>query len=373
MKYFETYSSNTVAGSSNQTFFLSDGREHIGRVFYKIAHGGEYNYSLLFSNIIDSTFADGTVSYKNLICDSWEILRAGVAKADGNLFGNVFNPESSGITVNNTSLDFVPLAFNGNTAKTVTPGEFFASDPVTLSFDKNDYLCLEIAFRGKMIPCHAETLLPVFEKSAGGWFFSPQLPLAGMVGCDRPVKARIGCIGDSITQGIGTPPNSYLHWNAMLSESIPETYSLWNLGIGFARADDMASDGAWAYKAKQNDIIFVCYGVNDLYNGFSESQIIANLTKIADMLKNLGKTVIVQTVPPFDYPPELVESWKNINKYILNELSKKVDFVFDDTLCLGVSEEEPHLSKYGPHPDAAGCAVWAEKLYKALSETNLLK
>lgn len=69
MKYFEEFSSNTYAGSANQLYFEMDDNEiHTGRAFYKISVGGEYNYSILFSNILDSTYGDGTVSHKNLIC-----------------------------------------------------------------------------------------------------------------------------------------------------------------------------------------------------------------------------------------------------------------------------------------------------------------
>ena len=50
-RYFETYVSNSVAGSANQLFFSAD-RPQTGRIFYKIACGGEYSYSLLFSNVI---------------------------------------------------------------------------------------------------------------------------------------------------------------------------------------------------------------------------------------------------------------------------------------------------------------------------------
>ena len=34
---------------------------------------------------------------------------------------------------------------------------------------------------------------------------------------------------------------------------------------------------------------------------------------------------------------------------------------------------QPHISKYGPHPDGAGCAVWAEALYQAIMASDLLK
>ena len=73
MKFFKEYVSNTLAGTSNQLFF--DGsKTATGRVFYKIYKGGMYEYSFLFSNIIDSTYGDGSVSNKNIVLDSWELL-----------------------------------------------------------------------------------------------------------------------------------------------------------------------------------------------------------------------------------------------------------------------------------------------------------
>ena len=61
MEYFEKYNSNTYAGSANQLYFeMNENEIHTGRIFYKITVGGEYSYSVLFSNIIDSTFANGS-------------------------------------------------------------------------------------------------------------------------------------------------------------------------------------------------------------------------------------------------------------------------------------------------------------------------
>ena len=74
MKYFEQFTSNSYAGSSNQFYFnMNEGEVRTGRIYYKISVGGEYNYSILFSNIIDSTYADGSLSHMNLICDEWKI------------------------------------------------------------------------------------------------------------------------------------------------------------------------------------------------------------------------------------------------------------------------------------------------------------
>ena len=75
MKYFDEFVSNTLAGSSTQSFFDADENGVMtGRAFYKIFTGGTFNYSLLFSNITDSTFSDGSHSYRNMVIDEWEIV-----------------------------------------------------------------------------------------------------------------------------------------------------------------------------------------------------------------------------------------------------------------------------------------------------------
>ncbi|MBQ7821199.1 MAG: SGNH/GDSL hydrolase family protein [Clostridia bacterium] len=251
--------------------------------------------------------------------------------------------------------DFKSITFNGQCFKDVMPGEFFSTDPIILSFDKDEYLCLELTFSGKMIPCHEQSLVPAFIKEDSGWTYSRHMPFPGMIGCDRNIKGRIAYLGDSITQGSGTPLNLYLHWNARLSEKLGDEYAYWNIGLGFGRANDAASDGAWLYKAKQNDVVFVCFGVNDILQGLSEEQIKSDLTGIVDYLKKEGIKVVLQTVPPFDYTGENIEKWKRINEYIKVILKDKVDAVFDNVPCLGV--DSSHVAKFGGHPNADGCAL----------------
>ena len=370
MKYFEKYTSNTCAGSGNQLFFsLPEGKVRVGRVFYKIFCGGEYDYSILFSNIMDSTYANGARSHKNLICDSWNIHSAKIGKCKS------FNSEKefSKMTLSDsgeadvTVSDLKEITFSGKHEKCVMPGEFFYSDPIRLSFEKNEYLCLEITFSGKMIPYHEESILPVFTNDGEGWKYCREMPFASMVGCDREVKTRIGYFGDSITQGIGVPYNSYLHWNAHLSEKIGEDFAFWNLGIGYGRASDAASDGAWLYKAKQNDVVFVCYGVNDIIQGEPEEQIKHDLRFIVEVLKNEGKTVILQTIPPFNYNEQKRVIWERLNEYIKTELKLKVDFLFDNTGILG-EENAPHIAKFGGHPNAEGSEIWANAFFEELKK-----
>lgn len=367
-EYFEKYSSNTYAGSGNQLYFtMNDGEIRTGRVLYKISSSGEYNYSMLFSNIIDSTYGDGSISHKNLLCDNWQIHSAKVGKckkiesckevpemsvADGG--------EDADIVVS----DMKTVTFDGRVSKEVIGGEFFSSDPIKMSFKKGEYLCLELTFTGKMIPYHEESLLPVFVKENDAWKYSRQMPLPSMIGCDRDVREKVAFLGDSITQGVGTRLNSYLHWNAVLSRKIGEEYAFWNLGIGYGRANDAASDGVWLYKAKQNHTVFVCYGVNDILQGRSCDEIKSDLTRIVDILKNAGKRVVLQTVPPFNYTNDDIKKWKDINSYIKTVLKDKVDFVFDNVPVLEGAVSG--AAKFGGHPNEEGCAIWAEALYSKI-------
>ena len=331
-----------------------------GRVYYRVTQGGTFFWSLLFSNILDSTFSDGSVGHCNRILPGWEILSARAGKAPAGSIGLDFAEQAA--AVNAQPADFQPLTFGGKPQKSVAPGEFFTTDPLPLSFECGDYLCLELTFRGREIPYHEETHLPVYRHTAEGWCYDKHVPFPSMIGCDRPVACRVGFVGDSITQGIGTPPNSYLGWNAQLAAKFPADIACWNLGLGYGRAADLASGGAWLYKALQNDVVFVCYGVNDLYQYGDAALLSHHLDTIVRYLSQANKTVILQTIPPFDYPEHLIPMWEQVNDHIRTKLATLVAGVFDVVPVLG-QETAPHMAKYGGHPDDEGCRAWAEALY----------
>lgn len=359
MRFFDEFTANTLAGSGNQLWF-SAAQPRTCRVFYRINVGGEYDYSLLFSNIMDSTYADGTQSHKNLICDSWTIHSAFV----GRCASFVWQGEEWLRDYENVPL--TPLTFDGKPTRIVAPGEFFASDPLRLRFAAGEYLVLEMTVSGSKIPYHEESLLPIFCKTDAGWQYDKRMPLPGMVGCRRPVRCRVGFLGDSITQGIGTALNSYDHWNARIAQSLDSDVACWNLGIGYGRANDAASDGAWLYKAKHNDVVVVCFGVNDILQNQSEMQIKRDLADIVSALKASGVKVVLQTVPPFDYRGEQIGIWQRINDFVRGELAQQADLFFDAAQLLGDGENRMHIARYGGHPDETGCAVWADALTPVL-------
>lgn len=369
MNYFKKFVSNTYAAAGNQHFFnMPENERKISRVFYKITCGGMYNYSLLFSNIIDSTFANGAISHKNLICNSWTIHSARVGICKNSAMKKDIKQDEVANEINSNVSFLADLTFASKPTKVVAPGEFFSSDEVLLSFGADDYLCLELEFSGKMLPYHEESLLPIYSKIGDTWVYDRKMPLASMIGCDRKVKAKIGYLGDSITQGCGTPYNEYKHWSAFAGQMLGCEYAHWNLGLGYGRANDIASDGAWLYKAKQNDIIILCCGVNDISQGFAEEQIKKDITTIVDTLKELGKTVILQTVPPYNFTEAKGEKWFAVNDYIKTELVNKVDYVFEVAPHLCVDAQNLNMTRFNGHPNPEGCAVWAKQLYKKINK-----
>lgn len=361
-----SFNSNTSGASANQFFFnLKENEIQTSRVLYKISKGGRFNYSFLFTNITDSTYSDGSESVCNEPYGEWVIHSASVACVAGRAFKGLDGRFAC--EVGNIDCDKA-IYFGGLREKRVKSGEIFKSDEALFEFNDGDYLCLEISFSGRRIPCHTESILPIFKLDCIDWKYCTDMPLPACIGCDMSVKARVAFLGDSITQGIGTKVNSYAHWSALLAERLGFDYAYWNLGIGYGRADDLYQNGIWLEKAAMNDIIFVCLGVNDLLQGYSAEGIKNSLYFIAKALKESGKRVIFQTLPPFDYVGSQIVSWQSVNEFIKCEIAKTVDFVFDCVPLLSV-EGESHRAKFGGHPNEAGCALWADALYSALVES----
>lgn len=357
MKWFDTYVSNTMAGSGNQSAFLSDGKPHTSRVYYRVSAGGEYGYSLLYTNVLDSTFANGDKTNANMICGEWNILRAsvGVCRTCGPQ--NPADPAAP-----------VQMLFGGKPEKSVAPGEFFTTDEVRLKAEKGEYLCVEMTFCGEWMPCHPESIVPAFVQEEGKWVPSQSFPFASMVGCRRAVKARVGFMGDSITQGIGTPNNAYSHWNALCVQEIGDGFSWWNLGLGYARGYDAASNGAWLYKAKHMDYVVVAYGTNDIGHNRTADQIIADLRFLLEKLHEAGAKVLLQSLPPFHQREDLLAIWLETNRRVRAELAPLADAFHDVVPALIDGAEENGLARYGGHPDETGCARWADGLTPVLRE-----
>ena len=355
-EFYRRFSSDTVAGSANQLLCrLPQTETFTGRVAYRLSHGGR-NYSLLFSNLVDSTFAWGEFSKPGDSGEPWQIheMRAGLSSAWD---------EWPDVTV--------PVTFDGEIWRTVGVGDTFCTDPIPLCAEGGQYLHLEMTFSGISFPYHKEIIINVQKKSGDGEFVADNtMPVPLMIGSDRTVTRRIGFIGDSITQGIGTPSESYKHWVAQISEKLPPSVSVWDLGIGCARAYDASSDGCFLARAKKCDVVNICFGVNDIIMGRCAEEVICDLEKINGLLREAGCKTVVFTAPPFDFKDQVRDRWETVNSYIRHTLAGKADGFFDFAKYTSKDAPDDNLSKYGGHPDVEGCAVIADAY---LSDVDILK
>ena len=349
-EYFERFSSDTVAGSANQVLMPIEKRiTSTGRVAYRLADGGEY-YSLLYSNLIDSTYDKGQHSKCNDMGEDWQIHQLKMGLSD---------------SLEQFPEEMTVVTFDGNSEKTVSGPEIFCTDPVLLNGRKNQYLHLEMTFSGRRFPSHVEINIDVKKKNENGEFvFNTDMPVPLMVGVDRDIKKRIGFIGDSITQGIGTPRESYLHWVAQIKEGLGKDVSVWDLGIGYSRGSDAATNGFWLERAKKCDVVNVCFGVNDINAGRTFEQITGDLETINGLLNEAGCKTVAITVPPFNFTGDARTRWEKINEYIRTVLSKKADGFFDFAKYTCDDAPNDNMAKYGGHPDIEGSTVIANAYLK---------
>ncbi len=361
--YFNIMTSNSLASSANQTFFytVDENEAYTGRVFYKVSNGGKHNYSFLFSSSLDSSYPSVNWTKCNTEVLDWEIVDAKVGVS--NEVDMINMPEIS---------NFKQLYFNGEKNKVIDQAGFFYTDELMLTVNAGEYLCLEITYKGKKIPHHDSNEIPSFKWMRGTWVASNQAVFAQVVGCDRTVDKRVAFLGDSITQGIGEGVDCYNHWASLLSQRLSKEYSYWNLGIGNATANDCATDKSWLAKAKKNDVVFLCLGVNDVSSITDEQTTKADLSKIVNLLNEAGCKVILQTLPPFNFSGNKLNIWNNINAYIKEELAQSVYAVFDVSPLLTEGAVEAGVAKYGAHPNAEGCQVWADALFEFISANDLL-
>ena len=348
--FYQTFSSDCTASSGNQLLYRGAAPcLHTGRVAYRLAHGGS-SYALLFSNQVDSTFSDGTISKANDIGGIWKIRSMRVGLTDS------WDAEPGA---------WQTVTFEGRPAKTVSGAEVFCTDPILLSACAGQYLCYEITLFGSCFPYHEEMVLNVRKQAADGtWYPDKAIPVPLMIGSDRSVTRRIGFIGDSITQGCGTESESYTHWAAKIAEGLPASCSVWNLGIGYARGYDAATDRGWLARAKTCDTVNICFGVNDLLRGRSAEEVLCDLHTIVCALKAVGCQTILFTVPPFDMTGEAKEHWYLVNDAIRSGAIPEADQLFDSAAVLGQPAPNTHRTVYGGHPNAEGCAVLAAAYLK---------
>ena len=76
--------------------------------------------------------------------------------------------------------------------------------------------------------------------------------------------------------------------------------------------------------------------------------------------------MIIQSIPPFDYEKQpRIDLGEDQNRRIRQELAPKCDAFLDVAAFLSI-DGVGQTTKYGGHPNAEGCRVWAKHLLPVL-------
>lgn len=366
---FDRYFSNTACGTgANYILKFGESRHFYARAYFKPEVCGSYNWRFFFSNIADSTYDQGQDAYCGEIGGEFEILSACIA--DG---GPIDGPEvACGALCSITS-----VTFDGLKCKKVTPDERFWSDEVPFCIPEGHYLVWEWELVGNGIPCTPDSQIPAFVNYGNGYEQDMFCPKPMLLGCDRKVKKRIAFMGDSITQGCGTEVNAYEQWAARIATMLQPEYAVWNLGLGWGRGADAATDGSWLYRGRQNDTVILTYGVNDILHGpygvgrgSTAGEVIAVIETLIEKLQEAGVTVILSTVPPFEFTEAQYREWRAVNLAIPCIAAMHGCRVFDIESALDESAVLGNKYIYGAHPDGNGGLAAANKFYQTFHGEN---
>lgn len=352
---FDGWSSNTVvATGSNYIYDKADNK--IFRTYFPVEEAGELEYCFYFSDTVDSTWERGRYSFAGKPGGDYTINSAVVY--------TVASPEEPLTEGQN-------VTFDGTVQKAVHSGETFWSDPVVINVPEDGYLVWEWTLTGTDIPCiRMSELTPSFvlDVPEDTPEYNMDVPAPQFIAAKRQVKRTIACFGDSITQGAQTSAYTYQFWVSQLSDMLGSDYSVWNCGLGYARASDAALGGDWLVRAKSADVVILAFGTNDLAVGqygqmgaSSADDIEKWLRTIIDELQSAGCQVILCNAPPFDFD-ESTESIRTELNARIPAMAEETNCAFFDWNALLADPENPGHSLYGGHPDDAGCQIIAESL-----------
>jgi lysophospholipase L1-like esterase len=252
----------------------------------------------------------------------------------------------------------------------------FWSDAVTVNVPQDHFLVFEWTVEYTQIPATivASTYFTSeIREGATRPSFCSSAPLPDLIGCDRN-KVRLSFIGDSITEGTGSPAYTYEFWVSQIADRLGTGYSVWNLGLDSGRANDVIRGTSWKEKLKNTDILSICIGINDvmsIYGGkpqtgasASAAEIVSWITKIAAMAEEAGAEIIIFSVPPFNLTGANLTKWQTVNSDLKKLADKKGYDFFDFAAVLG-DPENPAKCLYGDHPNGAGCKAVADAFMAA--------
>jgi len=224
-----------------------------------------------------------------------------------------------------------PLTFNGNPGCTLGPGVVLLSDPVALKVPPLTHLTVSLFFPEETGPptVHATGLHTTYISKEGDFTAADPFPeesttlsyywLAGVEVAASPDTSLVVALGDSITDGAVSTPNTDRTWPALLAARLASTkqtsrIAVANLGIGGNRVLRDGT-GASALARLDRDVLsqpgvrwlMFLEGINDIGAGarspaqaVTAEELIAGHKQIIERARAMGIKVIGCTLTPYE-------------------------------------------------------------------------
>lgn len=352
---FRTYPSNvSLSTSHNHVIESTPARRFTARAYLRCVSSDVEKWRFWFSNAVDSTFADGEIAWPNRLGGAWKIHSARIGDGGKAFYGERgVAPEVTGWT---------EVRFDGQAGREIAPGETFWSDEATFSLPEGHFLVWEWEIEGCEIPCTMDSQALCYTgPDAEHLSCDTFCPMPDLFGAQREVKNRIVFWGDSITQGCGTNTNQYGSWVPKIADGLGKDFSVWNIGLGYARGSDAATCGVWMDKALTADTVCMAFGTNDLGSGSyrrgrgdTAEEILATMETLIVKLKENGVRVILFTPPPFCFTQQTYENWKKLQEAYPDFAREHGVELFDFEASLDAEPPYGNICQYGAHPDCRG-------------------
>ena len=192
-------------------------------------------------------------------------------------------------------------------------------------------------------------------------------------------KLRVVGLGDSTTAGTpgflspvehppdgrGNPQSQYAFWMTRLHPG----WVVLNRGVNGERTDQVLDRLATDAIRHQPDYLVVLAGVNDVYQGYSNASIEANLSELYRQAATSGARVLVATILPFNIMThDQATAIRMLNRWIAAR-AEVSSLLFCDTNRVVADRSDPDRlagSPDGLHPDLSGYRKMGEAIARVI-------
>src|SRR3989442_8403793 len=178
-----------------------------------------------------------------------------------------------------------------------------------------------------------------------------------------PPRPRIVALGDSITAGLGLPPEQA--YPALLQKYVDAEglkYDVVNAGVSGDTSAGGLSRLDWALDGDVR-VLIVALGANDALRGLPVDQLKRNLAQIIERAQARGITVVLAGM---EAPPNFGRPYLVAFHQVYPTLARQYQVALVPFLLQGVAGERALNQPDGIHPTAEGARIVADNVWAAL-------